>query len=435
MAIALLALALGGALTDAIAEKRVALVIGNSSYRTVAALANPRNDAQDIASALQRLGFDTTVGLDADRAQMEKTIEEFSIKVEDADVAVFYYAGHGMQYRGINYLLPTDVDLQNAAGLRRLTKLNDVVADVKKAKALRILVLDACRDNPLADILEQQSSGQSVVATRSVGLAKLTRTVQHTETPTAEPTRGGDIVIYAAEAGRTASDGAGRNSPFTSALLRNIEVEGQEVFGLIWRVAVSVQQETAGAQRPELLLSVPFEFYFKPGAPTAPPCVQQVLPKAKPHEVAAIEAQIQSIVEASAAADRHQVRRDVLVLLGDIAARSNLAAEQINAELPKAFSRLLRMHQEIAQFRTLMETEPEIAPFVEIAAAAVASGRRPDLAAALPLMDDDNRKTTAKNAASQFGLARPYFVSGGFGQDIERLDAALSTTRRAAGEL
>ena len=124
-----------------------------------------------------------------------------------------------------------------------------------------------------------------------------------------------------------------------------------------------------------------------------------------------------------------------LVLLGDIAARSNLAAEQINAELPKAFSRLLRMHQEIAQFRTLMETEPEIAPFVEIAAAAVASGRRPDLAAALPLMDDDNRKTTAKNAASQFGLARPYFVSGGFGQDIERLDAALSTARRAAGEL
>ena len=426
MAITLLALALGGALTDAIAEKRVALVIGNSSYRTVAALANPRNDAQDIASALQRLGFDTTVGLDADRAQMEKTIEEFSIKVEDADVAVFYYAGHGMQYRGINYLLPTDVDLQNAAGLRRLTKLNDVVADVKKAKPLRILILDACRDNPLSAILEQQAG--SVVA-------GATRSTQQPDAPTAEPKRGGDIVVYAAEAGRTASDGAGRNSPFTSALLRNIEVEGQEVFGPIRRVAVSVQQETAGAQRPELLLSVPFEFYFKPGAPTAPPCVQQVLPKAKPHEVAAIEAQIQSIVEASAAADRHQVRRDVLVLLGDIAARSNLAAEQINAELPKAFSRLLRMHQEIAQFRTLMETEPEIAPFVEIAAAAVASGRRPDLAAALPLMDDDNRKTTAKNAASLFGLARPYFVSGGFGQDIERLDAALSTARRAAGEL
>ncbi len=426
MAVALLALALGGALTDAIAEKRVALVIGNSSYRTVAALANPRNDAQDIASALQRLGFDTTVGLDADRAQMEKAIEDFSIKVEDADIAVFYYAGHGMQYRGINYLLPTDVDLQNAACLRRLTKLNDVVADVKKAKPLRILILDACRDNPLSDILEQQAG--SVVA-------GATRSTQQPDAPTAEPKRGGDIVVYAAEAGRTASDGAGRNSPFTSALLRNIEVEGQEVFGLIRRVAVSVQQETAGAQRPELLLSVPFEFYFKPGAPTAPPCVQQVLPKAKPHEVAAIEAQIQSIVEASAAADRHQVRRDVLVLLGDIAARSNLAAEQIDAELPKAFSRLLRMRQEIAQFRTLMETEPEIAPFVEIAAAAVASGRRPDLAAALPLMDDDNRKTSAKNAASLFGLARPYFVSGGFGQDIERLDAALSTARRAAGEL
>ena len=382
VAVALLALLLGGALTDAGAEKRVALVIGNSSYRTVAALANPRNDARDIASALQRLGFDTTVGLDADRAQMEKAIEEFAIKVEGADVAVFYYAGHGMQYRGVNYLLPTDVDLQNAAGLRRLTKLNDVVADVKKAKALRILVLDACRDNPLADILEQQSSGQSVVATRSVGLAKLTRTVQQTETPTAETTRGGDIVIYAAEAGRTASDGTGRNSPFTSALLRNIETEGQEVVGLIRRVAVSVQQETGGAQRPELLLSVPFEFFFKPGAATAPPTVQIILPKAKPHEVGAIEAQIQSIVDAAPVETKEQVRREVMALLSDIAARSNLQLDQIDTELPQAYARLIRMRQEIAQFRNLMENEPEIAPFVEIAAAAVSSGRRPDLAAA-----------------------------------------------------
>jgi uncharacterized caspase-like protein len=132
-------------LTGAGAEKRVALVIGNSNYRDVPVLANPRNDAEDVAAALKRLGFDTTVGLDADRSAMEKAAEDFASKVEGADVALFYYAGHGMQHQGINYLMPIDANLQNAAGLRRLTKLNDVVADVKRARTLRILVLDACR--------------------------------------------------------------------------------------------------------------------------------------------------------------------------------------------------------------------------------------------------------------------------------------------------
>jgi uncharacterized caspase-like protein len=106
-----------------------------------------------VAAALKRLGFETTVGLDADRAAMEKAIEAFATAVEGADVAVFYYAGHGMQHQGVNYLMPIDANLQSAAGLRRLTRLNDIVADVKRARTLRIMILDACRDNPSPSII------------------------------------------------------------------------------------------------------------------------------------------------------------------------------------------------------------------------------------------------------------------------------------------
>ncbi len=364
------------------AEKRVALVIGNAAYRHVSALANPRHDAQDIAAALSRLGFETTVALDADRAAMEQAVEEFAAKTETADTAVFYYAGHALQYQGLNYLVPTDANLQTAAGLRRLTRLNDIVADVRKAKALRILVLDACRDNPMVDVLAKPAAGSS--QSRSVGLAKLARTADTNavQQVRAEAARGGDIIVYAAESGSTASDGTGRNSPFTSALLRNIETEGQEVVSLMRRVAISVQNETGGAQRPELLLSVPFEFYFKPGAPEPPPTVAALLPAAKAHEIAEIELTVQAIVGAAHEADRAEVRQETMVLLADIVAKSQLKPDQIITELPKAHARLLKMRSEIVQFRTLMEAEPGIAPFVELAAAAVASGRRPDLAAA-----------------------------------------------------
>src|SRR3569623_1037894 len=114
------------AMSPAFAEKRVALVIGNSEYLDVPALENPRNDAEDVAGALKRLGFETTLSLDADRDAMQAAIAEFSGRVEGADIALFYYAGHAMQHQGVNYLIPVDGNLSNAAGLRRMTKLNDI---------------------------------------------------------------------------------------------------------------------------------------------------------------------------------------------------------------------------------------------------------------------------------------------------------------------
>jgi uncharacterized caspase-like protein len=371
-------------IAPAVAERRVALVIGNSDYLDVPTLENPRNDAEDVAAALKRLGFDTTMSLDADRAAMQAAIDDFSAKVEGADVALFYYAGHAMQHQGVNYLMPIDANLTNAAGLRRMTKLNDIVSDVKRAKALRIMVIDACRDNPLTEKLEGTQVAAAGGASRSLGLAKISsRTMARAKSGAPEPvTRGGDIIVYAAEAGRTAADGTGRNSPFSGAFVKYVETEGQEVVSLMRRVTTSVQEETKGEQRPELSISVPFEFYFKPGPPAPPPTVAQLVRNARPHEVSAIEAQVEAIMRAIPEKDKEQSRREVMVVLSDVASRSGLRPDMIAQELPQAYARLTTTRRSIEEARFLMENEPEIAPFIEIAAAAVASGRRPDTRAA-----------------------------------------------------
>ena len=178
---------------------------------------------------------------------MEKAIEAFATAVEDADVAVFYYAGHGMQHQGVNYLMPVDANLQSAAGLRRLTKLNDIVADVKRARTLRIMILDACRDNPLLDVLEDAPAAAASRSARSVGLAKLsTRTAGGGDPAAAAPAGAATSSSTPPRPGSTAADGRGRNSPFSAAFVRNVETEGQEVVALVRRVALSVQQETNG---------------------------------------------------------------------------------------------------------------------------------------------------------------------------------------------
>ena len=140
---------------SASAEKRVALVIGNSAYKNTLQLKNPHNDATDVAAALNRMGFTTMVGLDLDKNGMDDIEIRFARAARDADVALFYYSGHAIQYAGTNYLLPTDAQLSDAADLRRLERVDDVVADLQQARGLRVMVLDSCRDNPLADELRR----------------------------------------------------------------------------------------------------------------------------------------------------------------------------------------------------------------------------------------------------------------------------------------
>ena len=238
----------------ALAEKRVALVIGNGAYQSAPALANPGNDARDVAAALRRVGFETILGLDLDRAGMDDLAVRFARAARDADVAMFYYSGHALQFNGVNYLAPVDAKLTDEADLRRLARVDDIVADLQQAKNLRVLVLDSCRDNPLAEDLKRLI-GRTRALTLTRGLAKI-------DSPL------GMIVAYATQAGRTAEDGAGRNSPFTAAFLRHIETP-EEIGTLFRRVSADVYEATGRTQLPELSLSLIGEFYLKEQAKSA----------------------------------------------------------------------------------------------------------------------------------------------------------------------
>ncbi|MGH6826874.1 PQQ-dependent catabolism-associated beta-propeller protein [Methyloceanibacter sp.] len=233
---------------EALAEKRVALVIGNGAYANATQLPNPRNDAEDVAAALRREGFDTIVGVDLDQAKMQDTAIAFARAAREADVALFYYSGHAMQFGGVNYLMPVDAKLSDEADLRRMARVDDILADLQQAKNLRILVLDACRDNPFADQLKR-SIGLTRAASAQRGLARI-------DTPQ------GMIVAFSTQAQRTADDGTGRNSPYTAAFLKHIE-EQEEIGRVFRRISTDVYEATQHRQLPELSLSMIGEYYLR----------------------------------------------------------------------------------------------------------------------------------------------------------------------------
>jgi hypothetical protein len=245
------------------AEKRVALIIGNGAYAHAPHLANPTHDADAVAAALERVGFETTVGLDLDQAGMQDAAIRFARAARTADVALFYYSGHAMQISGVNYLVPIDAELRDEADLRRMVRVDEILADLQHAKNLRILVLDSCRHNPLADQLKR-SIGLTRGASIGQGLAKM-------ESPD------GTIISYATQAGRTAQDGTGRNSPYTTAFLNHIQ-DKEEIATVFHQISANVYETTKGTQVPELSLSFFGEFYLngklqltvKPSVPTAP---------------------------------------------------------------------------------------------------------------------------------------------------------------------
>jgi caspase domain-containing protein/von Hippel-Lindau disease tumor suppressor protein len=250
----------------ALAERRVALVIGNGAYLHAPHLPNPPHDAEDVAAALRRSGFDTVLGVDLDKNKMEDAAINFARAARNADVAIFYYSGHAMQYAGVNYLIPIDAALTDEADLRRATRVDDILDDLKQAKNLRILVLDSCRDNPLADQLKT-----AIGSTRS---ASIQRGLTKMESPD------GTIISFSTQAGRTAADGVGRNSPYTTAFLKHIE-EKEEISSVFHHISAEVYDTSNGGQVPELSLSFFGEFYLNgklqititPGRPApADPC-------------------------------------------------------------------------------------------------------------------------------------------------------------------
>jgi hypothetical protein len=230
------------------AERRVALVIGNAAYQHTASLPNPVNDADDMALALKKVGFDVIAVKNVDKRSLEKAMADFGRQAQQADAALVYYAGHGIQYQGLNYLMPVDARLEDEYSVNyELTRIDDVLFALSKARGVRILVLDACRNNPLAERLSSRGVKRDFVQTR--GLARI-------EAPR------GMLVAFATQSDQIAADGAGRNSPFTGALLKEIEEPGIEIATLFRRVAIDVNQATGGRQLPELSISMSGEFYL-----------------------------------------------------------------------------------------------------------------------------------------------------------------------------
>ena len=252
---ALLVLGWLAAPSGAAAAGRVALVVGNSAYAAIGTLPNPGNDAADVAAALGRLGFEVETVRDADRAGLNAALRGFTRRSVGADVALVFYAGHGLEMDGVNYLVPVDAQLERDTDVRfEAVALDDVLASVEGA-ALRVVILDACRNNPLARSMQVTSASRSV---SRGSFAELNEGLLGAET----------LVAYAAAAGTTAADGTGRNSPYTAALLSFLE-QPLELSALFRRVRAQVLEATAGAQQPHEYGSLLGEHYlgdaFGPG--------------------------------------------------------------------------------------------------------------------------------------------------------------------------
>jgi Caspase domain len=238
------------------AQKRIALVIGNSAYQGAAELKNPRNDAADMAGALRRLGFEVVDGLDLDKRSMERTIRQFGVKLSGADLAFFFYAGHGVAIGGQNYLIPTDARLasEGDADFEALP-VSLVLKQMEREAKTTIVLLDACRDNPLARNLARTMGTRSPQV--SQGLAEIKVGV-------------GTLIGFSTQPGNVATDGAGRNSPYAEALLRYIEAPGKDVSGVLIAVRNDVLKETDGKQVPWEHTSLTGQVYLRPD-PTAAP--------------------------------------------------------------------------------------------------------------------------------------------------------------------
>lgn len=224
--------------TSATADKRVALVIGNSAYQNVPKLANPANDATMIASTLKGSGFDSVILRDdVTKDAMRKALRDFADQARDADIAVVYYAGHGIEVDGTNFIIPVDAVLERDTDVYDETyPLDRVLVAMEPAKQLRLIILDACRDNPFDKTMKRS------LGTRSIGrgLAKI------------EPASSNTLVAFAARAGAVAADGDGTNSPFATALIKYITSPGLELRLALGKVRDDVIKTTGNRQEPFL---------------------------------------------------------------------------------------------------------------------------------------------------------------------------------------
>jgi uncharacterized caspase-like protein len=254
----------------AAADKRVALVIGNSAYMHGGTLVNPANDAGDMAAALSDLTFDVILGLDLDKQAFDAKVRDFSRALAHADTGLFFYAGHGLQVAGHNHLVPIDAQLHGERDLDFETVSLDFVLkqmELEREGKTNIVFLDACRDNPLAHNLARSMGTRSTSIGR--GLAQVETGV-------------GTFIAYSTQPGNVALDGGGRNSPFTAALARNVKEPGRNITAVMIEVRKEVLAATDGKQVPWDHSALTGDFYFHPVS--APAALPKLVPPAAESE-------------------------------------------------------------------------------------------------------------------------------------------------------
>lgn len=254
--VALLIWMLLPAVAAAQAEKRVALVIGNSAYQHSPRLINPKNDATDIAAALKKLGFRVIEGFDLDKAASDRKVRDFAAALQGAEVGLFFFAGHGLQVAGQNYLVPVDAELKTASALDfEMVRVDVVQRAMEHETSTNVLFLDACRDNPLARNLARAMGTRSSEIGR--GFAPVVSGV-------------GTLVSFSTQPGNVALDGTGRNSPFAGALVKYLVTPKDDLSAILIDVRNDVMKETQNKQVPWEHSALRGRFYFNPAAQTAP---------------------------------------------------------------------------------------------------------------------------------------------------------------------
>ncbi|WP_192258162.1 caspase family protein [Mesorhizobium silamurunense] len=251
-------------------NNRVALVIGNSKYVYAPALPNPAGDARLMADVLRKAGFNVIEGVDLDYAGMRDRLNKFTEASYEADTALIYYAGHGMQVNGKNYLIPVDAELTAPAHLKtRTIQIDELLAALPPDPAIGIVILDACRDNPLARTLA--ASLPKSRSTTAPGLAPI-------DVSGSDVGTGGVLIAFATDPGAVSYDGNGANSPYTTSLARHLAEPGVEIQSALTRVRGEVTAETNGRQRPWHNASLGREVFIGPQTP--PPAAPAPQPSA-----------------------------------------------------------------------------------------------------------------------------------------------------------
>jgi uncharacterized caspase-like protein len=228
---------------QAATEQRTALVIGNSAYSS-GPLKNPVNDAADMAAMLKRLGFTVSLKQNASLQEMDEAIEEFGNRLKRGGVGLYYYAGHGVQVNGVNYLLPIDAKINKEVDVKyQAVDANKILDEMATANnGLNIIILDACRDNPYGRSFRNATRGLAIVSSAPSGT----------------------FISYSTNPGNVARDGDGRNSPYTQALLENMDKPGLSINNVFMKVRSKVKKETG--QVPWELSSLEGDFYFVPNS-------------------------------------------------------------------------------------------------------------------------------------------------------------------------